>query len=138
VPDSRARPAGRPLRAPTGARRALARAAGRIAVAGLAAALLCLLAACAAFDSTFGKQEAVAQFRANTALSVMLKVRASCAHIPGTWAEPIPRHALRVQMQDDIRYEVGNASDADLAKLQQCLQKFPAVVGIEFDNPEGD
>jgi hypothetical protein len=28
---------------------------------------------------------------------------------------------------------VDNASDADLARLQQCLQKFPSVVGL---NPE--
>jgi len=36
-----------------------------------------------------------------------------------------------------VRYRVDNASDGDLAKLQQCLQKFPSVVGIQFNGPGG-
>jgi hypothetical protein len=43
-----------------------------------------------------------------------------------------------VDLPDDIRYQVGNASDAQLARLQQCLQRFPSVVGIEFSSPSGD
>ena len=40
-------------------------------------------------------------------------------------------------MSYDVRYQVSNASDADLARLQQCLQKFPSVVGIDISGPAG-
>ena len=46
--------------------------------------------------------------------------------------------ALAVDLPDDIRYEVSNASDAQIARLTQCLQRFPAVAGIELSSPSGD
>ena len=111
----------------------------RILAVTAAAAALCLAATgCAAFDRAFGKQEAVVQFQPNTPVSAMLKARAACSHLAGTYAEPIPKHVLTVDLPDDIRYEVGNASDAQLARLQQCLTRFPSVVGIEFSSPSGD
>jgi len=109
-----------------------------LAVAAAAAALCAAAAGCGAFDRAFGKQEAVVQFQANTPASAMLKARAACSHLAGAYAEPIPKHALAVDLPDDIRYEVGSASDAQLARLQQCLERFPAVVGIEFSSPSGD
>ena len=33
-----------------------------------------------------------------------------------------------------VRYRTDHASDADLAQLQQCLQRFPAVPGIDFED----
>jgi len=111
----------------------------RAAAAAAAAAVLCLaVAGCGAFDKAFGKQEAVVQFQPNTPASAMLKARAACSHVAGAVAEPIPKHVLAVDLPDDIRYEVGNASDAQLARLQQCLERFPSVVGIEFSSPSGD
>jgi cell division protein FtsX len=108
-----------------------------LAAAVAVAAALTLAAGCASFDRAFGKQEAVVQFQSQTPVSVMLKVRASCSHVPAAIPERIPPHPLAIDMQDDIRYLVSNASDADLARLQQCLQRFPAVVGIEFSSPDG-
>jgi hypothetical protein len=109
-----------------------------LAVTAAAAALCAAAAGCGAFDRAFGKQEAVVQFQANTPASAMLKARAACSHLAGAYAEPIPKHVLAVDLPDDIRYEVGSASDAQLARLQQCLERFPAVVGIEFSSPSGD
>ena len=109
------------------------------AAAAAAAAVLCLAAAgCGAFDKAFGKREAVVQFQPNTPASAMLKARAACSHVAGAFPEPIPKHVLAVDLPDDIRYEVGNASDAQLARLQQCLARFPAVAGVEFSSPSGD
>ena len=108
-----------------------------IAAAGVAAAALSLAAGCASFDAAFGKQEAVVQFQPQTPVSVMLKVRASCSHVPAAIPERIPADAPTVDMQYDIRYQVSSASDGDLARLQQCLQRFPSVVGIEFSSPGG-
>ena len=109
-----------------------------LAAAAAAAALCAATGGCSAFDRAFGKQEAVVQFQPHTPASTMLKARAACSHVAGIYAEPIPKHALAIQLPDDIRYEVGNASDAQQARLDQCLSRFPAVVGIEPVSPSGD
>ena len=109
-----------------------------LAVSATAAALCLAAAGCASFDRAFGKQEAVVQFQPDTPASVMLRARAACSHLPGAAVEPIPGHALAVDLPDDIRYEVSNASDAQIARLTQCLQRFPAVAGIELSSPSGD
>jgi hypothetical protein len=102
-----------------------------------AAALALPVAGCSTFDKTFGKQEAVVQFQPQTPNSVRLKVRAACSHVPQATPEPLPTDHLASDMLNDVRYRVDNASDGDLAKLQQCLQKFPSVAGIEFNGPGG-
>lgn len=111
----------------------------RLLAAALAAAALCAATAgCAAFDKAFGRQELVVQFQPNTPVSAMLKARAACSHVAGTYADPIPKHALAIQLPDDVRYEVGNATDAQQAQLEKCLSRFPAVVGVEPVSPSGD
>ena len=99
------------------------------------AALAPAAAGCAAFDRTFGKQEAVVQFHPQTPNSVRLKVRAACSHVPQAIPEPLPTDHLASDLAYDVRYRVNHASDGDLAKLQQCLQRFPSVVGIQFSGP---
>jgi hypothetical protein len=108
-----------------------------VAIAVAAAATVTLAAGCASFDKAFGKQEQVVQFKDNTPPSVMLRVRASCSHIPGAIPERVPPHPPAVQMADDIRYLTSNASDADLARLAQCLARFPSVVGLDPNSPDG-
>jgi hypothetical protein len=111
----------------------------QILAAAVAAAALCLAAAgCASFDRAFGKREAVVQFQPNTPAAEMLKVRAACSHLAAAKPEPIPPHVLKVDLPDDIRYEVSQASDAQIAELTQCLDRFPSVVGIELSSPSGD
>jgi len=108
-------------------------------VAAAAAMALCLATAgCAAFDRAFGKREAVVQFQPNTPAAEIMRVRAACSHLAAAKVEPIPRHALKVQLPDDIRYEVSQASDAQIARLTQCLDRFPSVVGINISSPSGD
>jgi len=109
------------------------------AVAVLAAALALGLAAagCATFDATFGKREAVVQFQPQTTNAARLKVRAACAHLPHATAEPVATGQPATDMIYDVRYRVDKASDGDLARLQQCLQKFRSVVGIQFSGPAG-
>jgi hypothetical protein len=113
------------------------RALRSIAAAAVVATAAGLLAGCAAFDKALGKQEAVVVFKDQTPASVMLKVRASCSHIPAAIPERIPPHPLAVDLPYDIRYLVSNASDADMARLQQCLQRFPSVVGVNVETPNG-
>jgi len=108
-------------------------------LAAAAAAVLCLaMAGCASFNRAFGKREAVVQFRPDTPAAEMLKVRAACSHLPAAKPEPIPRHVRKIDLPDDIRFEVSQASDAQIARLTQCLDRFPSVVGIELTSPSGD
>jgi hypothetical protein len=108
-----------------------------IAAATAAATVVSLLAGCAGFDKAFGKQTAVVVFKDQTPIPVMLKVRAACSHLPEAIPERIPPHPPTVQMQDDIQYLISNASDAQVARLEQCLNRFPSVVGINVVTPDG-
>ena len=115
-------------------RRALARAVSMTAVAGVAAAAL---AGCASFDKSLGQQEEVVIFQSNTPNSVRLQVRAACSHVPQAVAEPLPTdHKVSDELYD-VRYQVGSASTAELARLQQCLSRFSSVVGLETNTPGG-
>jgi len=51
---------------------------------------------------------------------------------PGT--APIKRTETALDVINALRYNTSNASDANLAELQQCLQKFPSVQGIDFSD----
>lgn len=106
----------------------------------LAAALATLalgVAGCSSFDAALGKQEAVVRFQPQTSRAAMMRVRAACSHVPSAKPEAVPTHLPAVDAGYSIRYLVSNASDADLARLQQCLQRFRSVAGIEFVTPEG-
>jgi hypothetical protein len=59
-------------------------------------------------------------------------VRAACSHIPNVRAEALPRKQTPVTMMYALTYRTDNASDANLAQLQQCLTRFPSVTGIRF------
>lgn len=111
------------------------RPAVRWAVAVLLAVLTLAAAGCASFDKTFGQQEAVVQFQPGTPKAAKLRVRAACSHIAQVRAERLPTAKLVSAQVYDVRYQVGGASDAQLARLQQCLQKFPSVVGVNFTTP---
>jgi hypothetical protein len=113
--------------------RVLSRGTLASCAAGLAVLLLAGASGCASFDKAFGQREEVVQFKEQTPNATRLAIRQACSHIPMATPEPLPRHASLAGMPYDIRYRVDNASDADLARLQQCLQKFPSVVGL---NPE--
>ena len=108
-----------------------------IAAGAAVATAVSLVAGCGAFDKAFGKQEAVVVFKDQTPVSVMLKVRTACSHLPAAIPERLPPHPPAVQMQDDVRYLVSNASDAQIARLEQCLNRFSSVVGVNVESPNG-
>lgn len=92
---------------------------------------------CASFNAALGQREAVVQFRPHTPGSVRLQVRRACSHIPNAVPEALPTDHLASDMLNNVRFRVDHASDADLARLQQCLQKFPSVAGLEISAPSG-
>jgi hypothetical protein len=98
------------------------------------AAVLAGAGGCAKFDSALGQRWAVVQFAAGTPVSTQLRVRAACSHIPGVTAEPLPSRRDQATMSGAVRYRTDNASDASLARLQQCVQRFRPVTGIDFED----
>jgi hypothetical protein len=119
-----------------GPRRFLA-ATGVVALAG---GLAAGLAGCSKFDAALGQQWATVNFNANTPVTTILEVRAACSHIPNVRAEALPPRAQRTlaNMMYAVTYRTDNASDANLAQLQQCLQRYPAVAGIDFEDSGAD
>ena len=113
---------------------------GRGAWRGGAAILLTgglLLAAtgCAKFDAALGQQEAVVQFKYGTPNATRLHVRAACSHVPQARPEALPTDHKASDLLYNVIYRVDNASNAQIAELEQCLQKYPSVAGIDIQTP---
>ena len=117
--------------------RAVARARGSAAVAA-SAALALAVTGCAKFDSALGQQWATVSFKPDTSISTMLQVRESCSHIPNVRAERLPKQQDPISMNGAITYRTDKASDANLAQLQQCLQRYSSVAGIDFEDSGAD
>ena len=90
------------------------------------------LGGCAKFDAALGKQEIVVNFKDGTRTATRLKVRAACSHIPEARPEALPTDHLASDNLYDVIYLVSNASDAQLARLESCLQKYPSVNGVDL------
>jgi hypothetical protein len=112
-------------------------AAASLLTASLLTAALLAATGCASFDAAFGKQEAVVQFQPQTSIRAMLTVRTACSHLPSAKPEALPKHLIAVTAGYEIRYLVTGASDADVARLEQCLGRFKSVAGVELTSPDG-
>jgi hypothetical protein len=99
-----------------------------------ALALATTIGGCAKFDAALGQQWAVVHFNPNTSVTTLLTVRAACSHVPNVRPEALPKSRNPADMIYSVRFRTNHASDADLARLQQCLQRFPAVTGIDIQD----
>jgi hypothetical protein len=86
---------------------------------------------CAKFDAALGQQWVTVDFQPSASIATMLKVRAACSHIPNVVPEALPKVRTQVTMNSAVTYQTNNASDANLAQLQECLQRFPSVAGMD-------
>jgi hypothetical protein len=115
--------------------------AGRtLAALALGTAAALAITGCSKFDQALGQQEEVVIFQPNVSNAVKMKVRAACSHVPNVRVEPLPTdHKLSDEIYD-VRYEVGSASTVELARLTQCLSRYPPSIiqGLETDTPGGD
>jgi hypothetical protein len=109
---------------------------GRPLAAALAvAAAATALAGCAKFDAALGQQQAIVSFRDGTPLAQKLTVRTSCAKAPDVVAAPLPPNlSSSPYALEQVTYQIDHASDADVARLQECLTKFPSVVGVTLQD----
>jgi hypothetical protein len=86
---------------------------------------------CSKFNAALGQQWVTVDFQPSTSIATMLKVRTACSHIPNVVPEALPRKKDTITMNGAVSYQTNNASDANLAQLQQCLQRFPSVAGMD-------
>ena len=105
-----------------------------MAGAGLALAAAAALAGCAQFDAALGQRQAVVSFRTGTPVSQRLAVRSACAKAPAVTPQPLPSDLNSPYALQQLTFRVDHASNADIAQLEKCLAKFPAVVGIALQD----
>jgi hypothetical protein len=103
------------------------------AVALFLAGSLCVTG-CSQFDKALGQQQALVSFKDGTPVSVRLQVRAACGRLPNVSPAPIPRGVPLSSALAEVVYQVNDASDADKARLQECLSKFPSVQGMSLQD----
>ncbi len=106
----------------------------RLAGAGLALAVAVPLAGCSQFDAALGQRQAVVTFRAGTPVSQRLAVRSACAKVPAVAAQPLPSDLNSRYALQQLIFQINHATDADVARLEKCLARFPAVVGITLQD----
>jgi hypothetical protein len=65
---------------------------------------------------------------------VRLQVRAACDKLPNVSAAPVSRDVPAESATSVIVYKVTGASNADIARLQVCLSRFPSVQGLNLQD----
>jgi hypothetical protein len=99
-----------------------------------AAVALAALAGCSQFNAALGQRQAVVSFRPDTPLSQRLAVRSTCAKVPAVKAQPLPSDLNSPYALQQVTYRIDHATNADIARLQTCLDKFPAVAGVTLQD----
>jgi hypothetical protein len=93
-----------------------------------------LLGGCANMSSALGQQWVDVQLASNTTMASARQVTSGCSHVPGIHADPVQPTAPG-GVVDSVRFDTTQASDADMARLQRCLQRFPVVQGLTVGEP---
>jgi hypothetical protein len=88
------------------------------------------LGGCAQMGASLGKTWVDVTFKPNTTLKTVQKVRAACAHVPNVHPYALPRPHTVINLMAGVRFDTTQASDANVAQLQVCLQKFGSVQGF--------
>lgn len=105
----------------------------RVFAVGAAAVLVGALASgCSGFNKAFGQREAIVIFKEGTPRSARLEVRSACSHVPQVIPERLPTDRKLSDYLNDVRFRIDNATDAQLAQLENCLNRFRSVKGVEL------
>jgi hypothetical protein len=106
----------------------------RLAGAGLILLAAAAPAGCSQFDKALGQREAVVTFRSGTPVSQRLAVRSTCAKVHAVTAPPLPSDLSSPYALQRLTFRIDHASDADVARLETCLEKFPGVAGVTLQD----
>ena len=111
-----------------------ARPRRRLAGAGVALLAAALLAGCSQFDAALGQRQAIVSFRPGTPVSQRLTVRSTCAKVPAVTAQPLPSDLNSPYALQQLTFRIDRATDAEVAQLETCLARFPAVAGVTLQD----
>ena len=106
----------------------------RLLAAGTMIAAAAALAGCAQFDAALGQREAVVTFTDSATLAQRMAVRTACAKPPDVIPQALPSNMNSPYALAQVVYQINQASNADVAVLETCLSKFPAVAGISLQD----
>jgi hypothetical protein len=110
----------------------------RVVIPLLAVSMLAVTG-CASLDKSLGQQEALISFSPTTSNSVRLQVRAACGKLPNVGETPIAKGVPLSASLSEVIYQINNADPADIARLEECLQKYPSVTGVDIqDSSDND
>jgi hypothetical protein len=103
---------------------------------GLAGLACCLgVTGCAQFNKALGQQQATIYFQSSTPVAFKLKVRAACDNLPHVKATPIATSVPLSSAVDVVTYNTSGAGVADIARLEECVNKYaPQVQGVNVSD----
>src|SRR5690242_930211 len=105
----------------------------RLAGAGLVLAAAAL-AGCSQFNAALGQRQAVVSFRPDTTVSQRLAVRSACAKLPAVTAQALPADLNSPYALQQLTFRIDHATNAEVARLETCLAKFPVVAGVTLQD----
>jgi hypothetical protein len=82
-------------------------------------------------DAALSKQWMIVDFNPSTSMATALHVRTACSHIQNAPPLALPAKHSVINIMYGVRFDTTNASPAELAELQTCLQKFNSVAGVD-------
>ncbi len=88
-------------------------------------------------SAALGQQWLVVQFNPSTTMTAARHVTAACSHLPHIRLQSLSHDTAQAGLAGTARYNVSRASDADMARLQECLQRFPSVQGVTLNEAGG-
>jgi hypothetical protein len=106
------------------------RSNGLAAVAAAAVIAALGVTGCAKMDAALAQQWMLVNFSPGTSNATALQVRTACSHIQNAPPMALPAQHSAVGVVYDIRFNTTNASPANVAELQTCLQKYSSVRGV--------
>lgn len=93
------------------------------------------MAGCAQFNKALGQQQATIYFQPTASVAFRLKVRAACDNLPHVKAVPIARGVPLTSAVDVVTYNTTGAGVADIARLEECVNKYaPQVQGVNVSD----
>jgi hypothetical protein len=93
---------------------------------------------CSQFDKALGQQQALVSFNPGASNAARLQVRAACGKLPNVHPTPIAKNVPLSDALSEVVFQINNADATDIARLQECLQKYPAVAGIDIQDSSDD
>ena len=97
------------------------------------------LGGCAKFDKALGQQWVEVTFAPNTSVATAKHITSVCSHVTNLHlAGPVKPTTAQAGVVDSVRYNSTNATDAQLARLESCLSRFPSSVQGFTQMDQGD